>query len=82
MDNTGTSLEFSYNLFERSIQIVARHNGQESVLISHEGMVSLTILGRGENAFLKGVARTADTQGELQLRLYPKISVRWATLVR
>lgn len=80
-DANGTTLKFSVNAHERSVQTSVWYAEQESVVLSCEGATSLHVSGNAENAVLRGEFQTEDSQTTLEIRLHPRVSVRWALLV-
>lgn len=80
-DASGTGLRLSFDIFERSVQVVLSLHGEESATISHEGLAALSLYRTNTNSVLIAEMLSADTESRLQIEIDPRIRVRWSTLL-
>ena len=80
-DASGAGLRLSFDIFERSVQVVLSLHGEDSGTISHEGLAALSVYRANTSSVLCAEMLSADTESRLQIEIDPKIRVRWSTLV-
>jgi hypothetical protein len=81
-DSVGTTLRLSYDVFGRSLQTVLIASGHEIARVSQEGALSLKITSDRGGTALRGEFEYRDARATVAIRIVPRISVSWATLLR
>jgi hypothetical protein len=80
-DETGVVVELSFNTLERSVQTTIRVGAQVVATVSQEGGVSLRPIRLSGEAALRGEFEARGSRTILELKLKPRLEVRWASLV-
>ncbi len=76
----GVSLVLSFDQHAGSIQTALFLGDQELSTVSHEGSESLKIVTVDGRARLVGICKSKEEVTEVTVEIYPRISVRWASL--
>jgi len=80
-DNSGVTLRFSFNLFERSVQTSVLINGRNIQTVCQEGAVSLTPVLEHGNRGLRGKFQFGSEASTLEIQVAPEIKVNWSALL-
>ena len=78
----GLTVKFSFNIFEKSVQSLLKHEGQIIAVFSQEGASLIEIQGDRERKFLAIDFNLDETASRMLLRVDPEICVRWESTMR
>ena len=79
-DRSGTQLDFSFDLFEGSIQTIVRAGGEAIITVVHENASRLWLQDLGKSKVLWVEFLTKAERMELKIEVEPRIQVEWSTL--
>jgi hypothetical protein len=81
-DHSGVKLDFSFNVFEKSVQVEIRNGDAVIALISREGASSLNVDSLNDVETINVRFESEDTKGHLMIRWRSGVFCEWSDVCK